>query len=238
MAPKSLKFIFDVDGTLTPSRKKISPDFQKWFYDFAKRNQVYIVTGSDRDKTIEQIGSEIYNQCVRVYQCSGNDVWEKDRHIRSSSWVVPDNIRSDLQEYLNESRFYAKTGLHFDERPGLLNFSILGRRCTLEERAMYIQWDEHKSERVNIALEMQKKYPDLQFEIAGETGIDITPKGGDKSQILDDFKLEKIDQLYFFGDACDPGGNDYKLYRAIYESFGKVYHVKDWTQTWNLLKNL
>ena len=25
------KFIFDVDGTLTPSRAKINPEFEKWY---------------------------------------------------------------------------------------------------------------------------------------------------------------------------------------------------------------
>ena len=28
------KFIFDVDGTLTPSREKIAPEFERWFLDF------------------------------------------------------------------------------------------------------------------------------------------------------------------------------------------------------------
>ena len=238
MASKSLKYIFDVDGTLTPSRATIDWEFEKWFLNFCKKNQVYLVTGSDRDKTIEQIGENVYNSCVKVYQCSGNDVWVKDQNIRSKIWDMPEDVKADLSEELNSSKFYRKTGHHFDTRPGLVNFSVVGRKCNLEDRAMYKQWDEHKSERVNIAKRMSVKYPSIQFEIAGETGIDITPKGCDKSQILDDFKLEKIDQLHFFGDACDPGGNDHKLYRAIYESFGKVYHVKDWIQTWNLLKTL
>ena len=31
-------FIFDVDGTLTPSRKKIDKDFEKFFINFCKNN--------------------------------------------------------------------------------------------------------------------------------------------------------------------------------------------------------
>ena len=48
------KFIFDVDGTLTPSRQEIDMDFAVFFTDFCAERDVYLVTGSDREKTIEQ----------------------------------------------------------------------------------------------------------------------------------------------------------------------------------------
>ncbi len=47
---ENLKFIFDVDGTITPSRKKITEDFLPFFNEFVEKNDVYLVTGSDRDK--------------------------------------------------------------------------------------------------------------------------------------------------------------------------------------------
>ena len=56
-------FIFDVDGTLTPSRKKINPQFALWFLYFSQNNTVSLVTGSDNPKTLEQIGPEI---CMSV----------------------------------------------------------------------------------------------------------------------------------------------------------------------------
>ncbi len=44
-------FIFDVDGTLTPSRQKMDMEFQKYFMDFCEDNFVYLITGSDRKDT-------------------------------------------------------------------------------------------------------------------------------------------------------------------------------------------
>ena len=70
-----MKFIFDIDGTLTPSRRKIDPDFHEYFLDFAHKNDVYLVTGSNREKTIEQIGEGLFNASKRVYNCAGNDVY-------------------------------------------------------------------------------------------------------------------------------------------------------------------
>ena len=66
-----MKYIFDVDGTLTPSRDRMGREFANWFEHFATHNAVYLVTGSDREKTLEQIPEYIYNLCIAVYQCSG-----------------------------------------------------------------------------------------------------------------------------------------------------------------------
>jgi hydroxymethylpyrimidine pyrophosphatase-like HAD family hydrolase len=46
-------FIFDVDGTLTPSRGVIDNEFKVWFNNFMDRYPVAFVTGSDLEKTID-----------------------------------------------------------------------------------------------------------------------------------------------------------------------------------------
>ena len=122
------KYIFDVDGTLTASRAKIDSEFEKWFEDFATNNTCYLVTGSDRKKTLEQIGSTIYNLCEKVYNCSGNDVWRQDKNLHSGIFALPLDVEFDLRDYILKSKFPCKTGMHFDQRPGLVNFSIL---CTI-----------------------------------------------------------------------------------------------------------
>ena len=43
-----MKYIFDVDGTLTPSGGRMNNEFANWFEHFATHNAVYLVTGSDR----------------------------------------------------------------------------------------------------------------------------------------------------------------------------------------------
>ena len=46
------RFIFDVDGTLTPSRQPMDPQFKEWFLSFMEREKVWLVTGSDYPKTV------------------------------------------------------------------------------------------------------------------------------------------------------------------------------------------
>ena len=60
------KYIFDVDGTLTPSRQQIDHDFEKYMLDFSDEEDVYLVTGSDREKTIEQIGDKLFQKAKRI----------------------------------------------------------------------------------------------------------------------------------------------------------------------------
>ena len=149
------KFVFDVDGTLTESRRTIDSNFKKWFMSFQKTHDTYLVTGSDRIKTIEQIGEDIYNLAKRVYNCSGNSVWEQDKEIYKSKWKLEIYPHNWLQEKLRKHHFRPRTGWHFDERPGLCNFSIVGRNATREQRNQYVDWDKklyNCSDHVPISL--------------------------------------------------------------------------------------
>tara|TARA_B100000900_G_scaffold361501_1_gene334238 strand:+ start:3540 stop:4262 length:723 start_codon:yes stop_codon:yes gene_type:complete len=226
------KFIFDVDGTLTPSRGKIDLEFKTFFDTFCKLNDVYLVTGSDRDKTIEQISEETYNLCQRVYNCSGNDVYEKDQHIRSAQFWPSKELCKFMHSWLNTSSFPLRTGNHIEQRTGTLNFSIIGRNCTLGERMLYVKHDLANRERESIAFQINLDFPEVSATVGGETGIDIYKKGADKSQILSDF--ESTDKIYFFGDKCEQGGNDFPIAQRL--DTKKVCNVKDWKDTYERLQ--
>jgi phosphomannomutase len=228
-------YLFDVDGTLTPSRQKIEPAFAEWFKTFISNNEVYLVTGSDYSKTVEQLGEDICQSVDRVYNCSGNDVWKRGKNIRTSDWTLPDECLSFLSHCLQQSMFPLRTGNHIENRPGSVNFSVVGRNASLAERKLYVKWDAEMDERMNIAKMFNEKFKDVVAKIGGETGIDIHPVGCDKSQVL----KHVLGEVMFFGDAIYPSGNDWELAEAILQSNrGTVYKVTDWTETWQLLKNI
>jgi phosphomannomutase len=229
------KFIFDVDGTLTPSRGRMDYEFKAFFNTFCLVNDVYLVTGSDKPKTVEQIG-ETFNLCKRVYNCSGNEVWEKDTLVRRNDWTLPNEAHEWLTEQLTASAFSLRTGKHFEHRTGMVNYSIVGRNANTEQRKMYVAWDEKYNERDLIAHNFNQLFSDIEARPGGETGIDIAPKGSDKSQILEDFNHE--DHIHFFGDRMDEGGNDYPLKKALWDDYYQqtCYHVTDWQDTWEKLK--
>ncbi len=229
-------YVFDIDGTLTPSRQKMDAKFKHWFKRFCERNFIYLVTGSDKIKTIEQIGADLYGLVDRVYNCSGNHVFEGMREIHKDNWKLPWKAESWLRNELTKSLFHIKTGAHFDHRIGCCNFSIIGRNCTLEERKDYVKWDKGCKERERIAIEFEEEFPQIEAVIGGETGLDIFPRGKNKGQIMEDLDWYAV---HFFGDKMKSGGNDAPLGDKIKNRpHGFTYEVKDWKQTWEILEGL
>ena len=225
------KFIFDVDGTLTPSRKQMDIGFSSEFLIFCCKYDTYLVTGSDKAKTVEQVGLDIYNRCKRVFNCSGSDIYDGNNSVYKSKWKPSDELISFLNDELDFSNFPNRTGNHIEHRPGGINFSILGRgEGSMNGRDEYVKWDINTNERRDIVARLNENFPNLNVQIGGQTGLDISDS--DKSQIIKFFNFD--DEVHFFGDMMEEGQNDYPLARAVKERLGKTYHVKDWeeTRTW------
>ena len=222
------KFIFDVDGTLTESRKQMDISFMSEFIIFCCKFDTYLVTGSDRDKTVEQVGLDVYNRAKRVFNCSGADIYEKNFNVYKSDWTPSKELISFLNDELDYSTFPTRTGNHIESRPGGINFSILGRgEGNMEGRKEYVKWDINTTERILMSDRIKSEFPDLNIQIGGETGLDISDS--DKSQILTDFNSE--DEIYFFGDMMLEGQNDYPLAKALKDMGGYPHHVKNWEDT-------
>ena len=229
------KFIFDVDGTLTDSRQQIDLSFEVYMIKFCCKYDVYLVTGSDRAKTVEQVGLDIYNRSQRVYNCSGSDVYEKDHNVYKSDWKPSRKLINFLSDELDFSTFPHKTGNHIEHRPGGINFSILGRgEDSMKYRKEYVKWDINTTERILMSDRIKSEFPDLNIQIGGQTGLDISDS--DKSQILRDFIAE--DELIFFGDMMKEGQNDYPLAQAVDKLGGTNYSVNGWQDTYKKLKML
>jgi phosphomannomutase len=232
-------YVFDVDGTLTPSRDVITDEFREFFTTFCEQHLVYLVSGSDHAKTVEQLGEVITNDLTQlVYSCSGNSVWDNGVEIYSDPWTLPVPARNYLIDVRLFSKCPEKTGNHLEARPGSVNFSTVGRNATREQRAEYIEFDNRTGERESIVKTFNTCFGsklNCTALIGGETGIDITKTGHDKSQILKDFTDMNV---IFFGDRCAPGGNDYPLANAILQRFypaDSVFPVSGWQDTMGIL---
>lgn len=223
-----MNFVFDVDGTLTPSRSTIVPVFADFFIDFIKKNPVYLVSGSDYAKTLEQLGSEICDLVAGVYSCAGNALYIKGIQQYANPLTMTSQELLFLESLLNESSYPVRTGEHVELRVGLCNFSIVGRGANCEQRNAYVQWDKKTNERNHIAEKINNKFARLEATVAGETGVDIYVRGKDKSQIVDAIK-----PFVFFGDAIYPGGNDYTIAQCAV----RYFKVNSWEETFEKLKS-
>ena len=228
-----MNYVFDVDGTLTPSRLPIDKDFEQFFLKWMKDKNVYLVTGSDKDKTIEQVGEKIWLNVTYAYQSCGNAVYKKGKLIRQSDFKLDRELRRLLFTFNATSDWPYKFDNHIEERIGLVNYSSIGRSCPQNQREDYYKWDKLNKERELFCKIVEDTFPELEATIGGEISIDIYPKGQNKSQVLNDLK----GPITFFGDRCEPGGNDYPIVLRI-EDEHTVHSVKNWKETYKLLKTI
>tara|TARA_R110002020_G_scaffold468564_2_gene692974 strand:- start:690 stop:1412 length:723 start_codon:yes stop_codon:yes gene_type:complete len=232
-------YVFDVDGTLTPSRDIIDSNFESFLLDWVTLRNVHLITGSDYEKTLEQIGSELAERVTAVHNCAGNSRWSRGEEMYRSEWTIPAEVRGWLEQKLEESTFPVRTGNHIEERCGLVNFSTIGRGASRAERKIYVKFDNFFKERQQLAKEFNEEFSGLEATIGGETGIDIYEKGHNKAQLLS--YLEEVEEIHFFGDAIYEGGNDWPLAKAITarnHSGDSIYRVDGWQATYDILKQI
>ena len=222
-------FVFDVDGTLTPSRGVMDPSFKAWFMAWMRHKPVYLITGSDYAKTVEQVGRDLCEGVTGVYNCAGNQFHRAGVQEYSNDWSLTPEQLGFLRGLVASSTWPIKTGVHVEERGALVNLSTLGRGANKEQRELYSAWDRNHQERRKLAVLIETAYPELSATVAGETGVDIYPRGLDKSQIAVD-----MSNIVFFGDKMAPGGNDHSL-SVLAEH---AHPVDSWRDTWAVLQEL
>ena len=242
-------FIFDVDGTLTPSRQPMTKEFQTFFKQWIKKNKFYLVTGSDLPKLQEQMC--MYDiEAEGIFTCCGNQFWlpnpsvpiQSADLIYDNKFKVPRKLNKLLGTILSNSIYPHRYGNHIEDRGSMVNFSIVGRDCNQEQREEYYKWDKEKGERKIIAQAIKEKFPDLDAVIGGQISIDIYPKGNDKSQVLNVIEQERLvppNEYIFIGDGIENGGNDYPLAELMDNTeICDWYHTDGWEHTKEILENL
>jgi len=95
----------------------------------------------------------------------------------------------------------------------MLNVSPIGRNCSREERNEFETLDREAGWRKTFVEALKKEFgsDNLCFSIGGQISFDVFPKGWDKTYCLR--YLEKdFQEIHFYGDKTQPGGNDYEIY--------------------------
>lgn len=229
-------YVFDVDGVLCDRNENIDMDFKNWFKDWAKEREIYFVTGSERYRTIEQIGLDLVNLAKISFHCLGNSIWIDNKEFLVNQIKPTKEEYEFLNDCVNKSSFIYKTGNHIELRKGSINFSVVGRNATREERRQYTQYDEVAFERLNIVREIKKRFPRLDAFLGGDISIDICLRGADKAQC---YNLISTRNLHFFGDRTYQYGIDFPFAKLCQGDMLFSHQIDNgYKQTWELLKTL
>ena len=181
-------YMFDIDGTLTEPRQKMSEQFEKMFSKWMKKKKVFLVTGSDIAKVREQVPQHILDKCSGVFTCMGNELYLDNKLALSADIQIPGQLKGWLEQQVEFSDCPTKTSNHLEWRTGMLNFSVVGRAATNEQRKEYCRWDKISGERNRIANFIKNKYPEHEFYSLAAYLIEGLPR---KQKLL----LDQVNEL-------------------------------------------
>lgn len=223
--------LFDVDGTLTPARLPIQKNMLECLQQLKNIPELNLgfVGGSDLSKQIEQLGQENFYLFEWRFSENGLQGYHHQECIHQQSFVEV-MTEEHYKQLINTCLFVLsglecpkKRGTFIEYRNGMINISPIGRACNQAEREEFEQFDQKTHLRQQMISQIKeiwsdyvRKYslqhlPELQFSIGGQISVDIFPKGWDKTYCLP-FVEDKYQEIHFFGDKTDLGGNDYEIY--------------------------
>ena len=228
--------LFDMDGTITPARKKITSKMTRKLVELSSLADIGIVTGSGYDYLLQQCEDMWYelgsvpSSSITLLPCNGTQMYVPDKSGRFTM-----THKADMREELGNASLdtvmaclvhmqflhtcnnppHSLTGHFISYRDSMINWCPVGRNANSEQRAAFIKFDGETGARLK-AKDMIQKYLALHgiqnvvLALGGSTSIDIFPKGWDKTYSLKHFPDR---ECWFVGDSCDKDGND----RTIYE---------------------
>ncbi|KAI8051628.1 phosphomannomutase [Syncephalis plumigaleata] len=206
--------LFDVDGTLTPSRKTVTPQVLEMLQSLRKKVVIGFVGGSDFPKQLEQLGDDVLDRFDYCFSENGLTAYRQGLQLASQSFIG--HIGEDRYKclvnfclrYIADLDIPIKRGTFVEFRNGMVNVCPIGRNCSQEERDQFEIYDKEHHVRQKFVDALREKFGDygLTFAIGGQISFDIFPDGWDKTY------YQAFKQIHFFGDRTMKGGNDHEIY--------------------------
>lgn len=230
--------LYDLDGTLVESSKQITNDMiDILVYLQNQGHKNILITGGQYSKVKHQLKNRtdlfymIFTECGSVLHQNNQEIY-KHNIINDIDTTLLKNI---YREFIEISKNINFQGNRIDERNGLIYLTPVGMNANDDLRSDFIRYDTENNFRFHLIEKLKSLDTENKIEIVkgGKTGVSVYPRGVDKTQILPHIPKDKT--IYFFGDNCQKGGNDYPLY---INPICVGYEVVDYKHTINLLKKL
>lgn len=199
----------------------ITPDMEAFLLHRVKPlATIGLVGGSDFAKISKQMGGEDVSFKFDYVFCENGLVHYQNGQLMGAQTMIQ-HVGEDLSQrfinfclqYMSNLRLPAKRGNFVEFRTGMMNISPVGRSCSQAEREDFARYDEQHQIRKKFVAAMQEAFPDsgLKFSIGGQISIDVFPIGWDKTYSLNRLGGD-FEEIHFYGDKTDIGGNDYEIY--------------------------
>ena len=233
-----IAWVFDIDGVLCDTGQTMPVDFAQWFITWAQNKNIFYVTGSHKEKTIDVLGQEVYDLALVKYHCLGNYIVTNKEEYYFNQFELKEHENNFLESLIQSSPYPIKTGRHINQRPGSINFSIVGRNADQKQRLDYKSYDKLTNERLQIIEKIKIHMPQYEAYLGGDISIDICNSGANKGQCVEYVRtIDGVGDIIFFADRIGPYGIDKPFCDAMAPT-DKFYHVNGFKDTWNILKTI
>jgi phosphomannomutase len=252
MLPDKKIIAFDIDGTLTASKTLITESMANLIKELVKQKIVIAIAGGSFHQMETQFLPPFLNDDSMIpfihnftlLPTSGSQRYEYDENKKE--WILadkeplPNGVKEKaiklLQEVIDNPIYEIPpnpTGNIIEDRDTQITFTPNGQQAPVQ---LKMRFDPDRKKREKIKAFLEPKLPEVSILINGTSSIDILAKGFNKAvglvRFLDKAGLKKSD-VVFVGDGLFPGGNDYSVYEAGFETIA----VKGPEETEVIIKN-
>jgi len=212
--------VFDLDGTLAPSKQPLDPAVGEWIAKLLKVCQVAVISGGAWPQFETQLlahlpaGAAIDR--LSLLPTSGTrflryDGKWKELYAEDFSPDEKQKIMSGLMQVFRQSGFAPQQhwGDIIEDRGSQITLSALGQQAPLDAKN---GWDPDFAKRKAMKAKLEPLLPGFSIGMGGATSLDVTRPGIDKAYGI--AKLHEVlgiavGDMVYIGDALFEGGNDY-----------------------------
>jgi phosphomannomutase len=217
--------IFDLDGTLAPSKSSIDTEMVNLLNSLLAIVKVAVISGGAWPQFEQQVLARLRpDACLKNlsllptcgtkfyrHDVSWELLYSEDFTAAQRSTIVASLQRAIVAADCKVEKVWGEV---IEDRGSQITFSALGQQAPLEEKK---KWDPDFTKRKKIKAVLDTLIPEFSVHLGGATSVDVTRQGIDKAygiRKLRDILEIPIDQMIFIGDALFPGGNDYPAKEA------------------------
>ena len=240
---------FDLDDTLAITKTPISDSMAEILSEILNNFDVCIISGGKIEQFQKQIIDRLHIDGARLsrlhlmptcgtryYRFDQLDEQWKLQYAEDLTAEQKKQIREVLEKSAKELGFWEANpaGEIIEDRESQITYSALGQQATPEDK---YAWDPDNSKKNAIRDLAAQSLPGLEVRAGGSTSIDVTRIGIDKAygmqKLIEALHISKDDVL-FFGDKLQEGGNDYPV-----KAFGvDSLEVSRWEDTVGRLETI
>lgn len=227
---------FDLDGTLTQHKSKLSDENRAVLDGLSKKYKLLMVGAGTCRRIFEQmdkypidiIGN--YGMQYAVYS-DGDIEIVKDTQISVNREAIEEKV-TYLREKYGFTRFAGDNVEYYPS--GCVTFPLLGTKANLKDK---LSFDPDRAKRRKIYADVKSCFNDYIVFVGGSSSFDMAPVPYDKAYALAKYCREhgiKHSEVVYVGDDYGLGGNDESVYLSDF-NFIKIDDYRTFPQIMQFL---